>query len=242
MRLRLVSVAGTVACALFTSSPAAAQIMVNMTGRITEQISSQVPVDPTFPLWGVGTTITFHGDVPQENVVYYPGGLTAAFGGRDTTGGLNNWPSDSYFNWLPVEQFFISAPGTIFAPYQSNTGGGAYTRPGFEPTDSHSDEGFNAPIWLHGHQIVGVDFNFYPYEDLNLAFQSYSGNQFHMRSQWGEFVGEWDFAGAEISGAGLVPEPSTWVLAILGFGLVGAAIRLQASARISRRHPHAATA
>ncbi|WP_309644990.1 PEPxxWA-CTERM sorting domain-containing protein [Phenylobacterium sp.] len=61
--------------------------------------------------------------------------------------------------------------------------------------------------------------------EANDTFEIYS-NQHNGIYKTQGFNGAWDFAGASISG---VPEPTTWAMMILGFGLAGSALRRRQS-------------
>ncbi len=201
--------------------PAAADILIQMKGRLISQELALVD-ELGRPKWDVGTEFELFAYFPDENVVHYPDGTTWAFGGISHEGQGGWWPSENRWNWL--DSFTVNAPGTFLQPRDSNVGGPAYTRPGFVPSENGGDEGFQAPIILRGRQVVGTAFYFNSFSDHTYEIDS-NGQTFYANNAWGQFTGRWDFENAIVSGSSIVPEPSAWLLMILGFGVAGSVIR-----------------
>jgi hypothetical protein len=86
----------------------------------------------------------------------------------------------------------------------------------------------NSPIFYMNNHVSGYEYCFLgacesAFSPLNLtdrfdiAQQSLYGNSYTGPS----FIGKWDFTGSYVG----VPEPSTWVLMVLGVGFIGSALR-----------------
>jgi PEP-CTERM motif len=140
--------------------------------------------------------------------------------------------------------FLITAPTTVTITSTGYAGGGfdpvlsLYDSTGFN-IDSNDDQATGVSdsqlvsplakgkylVYLtqydnFGPASLGLPFNFDDQPDFRGGFVDFSGNQ---------RTGNWalDISGAAVSGA--VPEPSTWAMLIVGFGLVGAVSRRRAA-------------
>ena len=99
--------------------------------------------------------------------------------------------------------------------------------------DELLDGAFGAPsIIIKNNKVVGLFGSMYPTNSLRpLVELDAGGGTFQVLPGMGTygnlyesqgFEGVWDFAGSQVTS---VPEPSTWAMMILGFGLAGSALR-----------------
>jgi hypothetical protein len=72
----------------------------------------------------------------------------------------------------------------------------------------------------------------YDQQNLFSTFsRQYLGSPRSLSEGMSNFGGSWTFATTEIPASGAVPEPATWAMMLIGFGLVGFAMRKRSSLR-----------
>jgi hypothetical protein len=227
--------------ALAITSPAAATVYtITIPGQITVQ-NSGIATD----MLHVGDNLTMTTTFDDANYVVWGSQGYNAFGGYGLStsgdffwridGAGQTWASGmdihdggfgSAIYWDDIGSKRISGPIIVFTDTDvlSVFGPAMY---GYGDT-THNALYLGGTPWI----FPGAQqpFNALP---INSTF-SLTQPDGHFADQVYSFAGAWDFASATVTIGAPVPEPSTWAMLILGFGMAGGAMRYRRSARYAR--------
>jgi hypothetical protein len=255
---RCISSLAVASLALLATPAAAAQLNVTVTGTITNQLNEMgnynTGVDPNL---AVGDTLTLTASfdssrlIPWDNFGYSAVGLY----GLPTTGSSFFRIDGSGLTWQTSDDFNDGWP-PLFR-YDDDHGG--YTTPGAPIIIVQGDKvvglvgllspvggsrpgltlgSYIQPAWqefgtING-QLVERD-NFAP-ATLSDQFSIHAANGIYGNTyNTPGFTGIWDFADSSVvdSSAPAVPEPTIWVLFLMGFGAIGWTLRAARGSRTS---------
>jgi hypothetical protein len=239
----------TIVAAALLASPAAAAIhQVNLTGTLVSQLD-----DGSDPNLSVGSLFTLNATIDMTRAVLWgdfgfyvaaPESFTITAGGMTWIAGddvLDGFPIYTYDSsiFLPdgtlvQEERAFGRPVIAFAngkvvglagdllPAETSDRPELILGSSFSGNEFYFNEGPGEPVMGGGTFNATIESVF-----RVLPPMGQYGNEYETPG----FTGVWNFAGSSVHAAA-IPEPANWMLLILGFGAVGAALR--------RRHPVAA--
>jgi hypothetical protein len=230
------------------ASANAAELRVTLKGTITNQTNPGYPeledgfFQPPEYLIGVGDTVTFKGRINTDRVIGFGNGYSVAYFYDDTPGRVFDLKLGSY-SWIPEHEYLDGTPDLTGIDDRSGTlphlAGPSLLLKGSKvlgfagwliPT--------NSPVPLFD---LGSDYMTGCYDPMGdcgggpdwvvedptqmtvsslFRVQALPGT-YENRYVGASFNGQWDFAGS----SAVIPEPSTWMMLILGFGVIGFAAR-----------------
>jgi len=231
------------ATALVCASAEAATYSVHLEGKLTSQINPGT--DPTL---SAGNTVVLEMGFNDQHVFAWgSAGFSIASGfmsiiapGVEWTSNddlIDGWPFFAYTNDDPEGPFVLRFPAIAFKDGKVvGVLGDLYPlddRPLFLPGSATSVDSFlTEERDEDGNLIVS---SYYGPVELSAAFQIQEGyGNYGNTNRSPGFNGIWDFAGSSVTLDG-VPEPASWAMMLVGFGLAGTAIRLRHRAKAECR-------
>jgi hypothetical protein len=211
---RKMLLAGGIATASLMSVPASATIILVDASSIQGGIVLFNAGTQTGPMV-VGTTnnglinVNFTGTSTNSNIISATGGQARVEGAENT---ITNAPTDTF--GLNSLQFALSG-GSTFNNLEFNLFGGTATSASFAITDN---EGV---LFTFNNLLLGSGSNFF-------GFQGILGESIRdvtVTANGGSFTDMRQVRLDAVTPVGVVPEPGTWAMMLVGFGAAGVSLR-----------------